>query len=180
MSSERAKADGARPGRLVKDLSGQRFGKLTVREWAGSAPNRQALWACDCECGNTSVVRGSQLQQGKTGSCGCVKREQWRRSMTHGQAGPTRRTSLYSRWLLMRRRCGNPRAADYPRYGGRGIRVCELWESSFEAFASHVGNPPGPGYSIDRINNDGNYEPGNVRWATASEQALNRRPRSKK
>lgn len=163
------------PHVLVKDMSGERFGKLTVLHWAGSTPNRQALWSCACDCGRTAIVRGVQLRTGRTTSCGCVKREQWRLSMTHGQAGPTRRTSLYNRWLLMRRRCGNPTAADFPRYGGRGIRVCAEWDASFESFAAYMGDPPGPGYSIDRIDNDGNYEPGNVRWATAREQRMNQR-----
>jgi len=162
---------------LVIDISGQRFGKLTVQEWAGRSTGRKALWNCLCDCGKTSTATGNQLRSGKTKSCGCLRAEEARSRMTHGQAGPTRRTSLYNRWILMRRRCNNPSAADYPRYGGRGIRVCAEWQKSFEAFAAYVGDPPGQGYSIDRINNDGNYEPGNVRWATASEQAFNRRPK---
>ena len=171
--------DGTQPHPLVKCLTGQRFGKLVVTGWAGTNARRCATWCASCDCGTEIVASGDMLRSGKTTSCGCVKRETWRQTMTHGQAGPNRRTSLYNRWLLMRRRCSDPKDKRYARYGGRGIRVCDEWQHSFEAFARDVGNPPVPGYSLDRINNDGNYEPGNVRWATASEQARNRGPRSK-
>lgn len=171
---------GAKPHPLVKDMTGMRFGKLVVLAWAGTAPNRQAIWQCQCDCGTKIVTRGGQLREGKTTSCGCVKREQWKKSVTHGQGGPNRITSLYMTWKGMKARCGNPRRPDYERYGGRGIRVCPEWEESFESFAAYMGERPGPEFSIDRIDNDGNYEPGNVRWATPSEQALNKRPRMRK
>lgn len=90
--------------------------------------------------------------------------------MKHGW----RNTPEYAAWIGMRRRCKNPERKDYPRYGGRGIRVCAEWDTSFGAFINDMGARPGPGYSIDRINHDGHYEPGNVRWATAQQQTENR------
>ncbi|UOR02035.1 hypothetical protein MUN77_01505 [Leucobacter allii] len=174
-TAEAITANGSCPHPLVKDMTGERFGRLHVLKWVGTAPNRQAIWLCKCDCGNETSVKGSQLRQGKTSSCGCVKREVWKNSITHGQGGPTRITSLYRTWKGMKSRCTNPNRPDYSRYGGRGIEVCDRWLHSFEAFASDVGEKPGPGYSIDRIDNDGNYEPGNVRWATASEQRRNQR-----
>lgn len=168
-------ANGTKPHPLVKDLTDQRFGMLTVLSWAGTAKNRQALWLCSCDCGNETTVRGSDLVRHRTISCGCFRETDIGiRSTTHGQAGKNR-TSMYTRWLMMKRRCYHEGAADYPRYGGRGIRVCDEWRHDFQAFADYMGEPPGPGYSMDRINNDGNYEPGNVRWATAHQQRMNQR-----
>jgi hypothetical protein len=155
-------------------LVGQRFGLLTVLARVGSAKNR-VLWQCACDCGRTDIVtNGNLLQRGKKKSCGCAIGEMISAAKrTHGQKGSGGPTQVYRAWLGIKQRCLNPRYPDWHNYGGRGITVCERWADSFEAFYADVGDPPGPDLSIDRINNDGNYEPGNVRWATRSEQNKN-------
>jgi len=160
-------------GKPVRQLVGERFGLLLVVEPAGFAKGR-ALWRCVCDCGATDVIAvGNALQQGKKGSCGCdVKARIGAAHRTHGQAGG-KRTSAYERWKSMKARCGNPNNAAWHNYGGRGIEVCERWTNSFEAYYADIGDPPEPGLSLDRINNDGNYELGNVRWATQSQQTKN-------
>jgi len=118
----------------------------------------------------------SRLNDGWTKSCGCLQSEtralNGKRNLRHGRI----KTSEYYAWADMKSRCLYPKDWRYPEWGGRGITICQNWIDSFEAFFNDMGLRPGPGYSLDRINNDGNYEPSNCRWATAKEQASNRRP----
>jgi hypothetical protein len=168
----------------VADLSGKRFGRLTVvRRIPGSAPGAgsrvRARWLCRCECGGSIKTRTNNLTVGDTKSCGCLLAEvqatNGYRNVKHGGSG----TLAYWAWWAMIKRCHNPNSKSFKHYGARGIRVCSRWRSSFEDFIKDVGPRP-PGRTLDRINNDGDYEPGNVRWATAREQVLNSRPRTRR
>ena len=154
-------------------MTGQRFGRLTVVE---RVPSRaEAHWRCLCDCGNTSVLRGSILRDGQVRSCGCYLRDRLRRVNTvHGQAVRGHMTPTYNSWMQMRRRCRDPKHGQWANYGGRGITVCDRWRDSFANFLADMGERP-DGTSIDRIDNDGNYEPGNCRWATPLEQSHNKR-----
>lgn len=146
------------------DHTGERFGRLVVLGRAGTSPDKQKTWLCQCDCGNTSIVRGGHLRTGSTSSCGCLVTK-------HGMY----RSREYATWRSMVQRCTNPKDTNYPHYGARGISVCNRWRESFEAFLADVGARPA-GMSLDRFPDmNGNYEPGNVRWATAAEQAHNRR-----
>lgn len=130
------------------------------------------LWRVVCDCGNEAAVPGRTLASRTSRSCGCLNRERLHEAHTkHGMAN----SPIYKIWTGMRQRCDNPDRREYPDYGGRGIRVCERWED-FANFYADMGDRPGPKYSLDRIDVDGNYEPGNVRWATRSEQNSNKRP----
>jgi hypothetical protein len=149
------------------ELSGRRFGRLVVRAYAGAK-----RWDCVCDCGSHTVVWGGHLRRGETKSCGCLHRELAKACATkHGMYG----TREYRSWQGMKQRCCNPEHVAYESYGGRGITVCEEWRLSFEAFFADMLERP-PGTSLDRINNDGNYEPGNCCWSDAKQQAENRRP----
>jgi hypothetical protein len=143
----------------LKDMAGLRFGRLTVLHRAGDGlPVR---WLSRCDCGIEKVVAGSKLRSGNTQSCGCLQQEmRILRNTRHGLS----RTRTHNIWLAMRRRCSRPDQPNYKWYGGRGIRVCDRWQS-FANFLADMGECP-EGYELDRINGDGNYEPGNCRWVT--------------
>ena len=158
-----------------KDLIGMKFGRLTVLE---RAPNkgRQARWLCQCECGKKCVVPTARLNNGNTQSCGCLRLERMKanHATTHKMAG----TKIYKSWCDLKRRCTCPTDPHYERWGGRGIKIYEPWFNDFQAFYDYVSKLPHygeEGYTLDRINNDGNYEPGNLRWADADTQCRNKR-----
>lgn len=163
----------------IADRTGQRFGRLVAVERVGKTARRQSLWRCQCDCGNTHIVETTKLANGNTKSCGC-HRVDFARGLPHGQAlthGHSTRTAgkspEYFVWQGMKDRCSRKASNSYRRYGGRGIVVCDLWKSSFEAFLADMGPRPTLQHTLDRINNDGNYEPGNCRWATPKVQARN-------
>lgn len=163
------------------DISGKRFGRLVAVDRAprGDRKSRRAMWNCECDCGAICVVGADQLKSGHTMSCGCLKIEVTKKMHTkHGAASGYGVTPEYQAWLNMRARCGGGQPASWKNYGGRGISVCREWEGDFEAFFAHVGPRPAPGYELDRIDNNGDYEPGNVRWVTKEENNKNRRTRA--
>jgi hypothetical protein len=154
------------PARLR--LRGRRFGRLTVVRFSHS--DLSTRWICRCDCGTIIVASANHLIPGQVKSCGCLYRDTRVGSpIRHGMSG----TSEHRIWKTMRQRCENPRSSRFKDYGGRGIRVCARWRK-FENFFADMGRRP-PGRSIDRIDNDGNYEPKNCRWATAMQQRHNRR-----
>lgn len=149
----------------LQDMTGMTIGKLTVVGRAANDRHGRACWACLCGCGNSVTVGGFNLRSGNTKSCGCE------------QGGPVHRmigSKEHVAWVNMKQRCLNPNNPRYSSYGGRGITVCPEW-MEFEAFYADMGDCPAANLSIDRINNDKGYEPGNCRWATASEQQRNKR-----
>ncbi len=157
-------------------MIGNRYGRLVV---TGAAPTRRigaiqnphAFFHVICDCGNTNTVRATYLRTGRTVSCGCIRNEATSvRRRTHGDS----RSSEYNTWCTMIQRCENPNSTKYPDYGGRGIKVCKRWRTSYANFLEDMGRRP-PRQSIDRQNVNGNYTPSNCRWATAKEQRANQR-----
>lgn len=150
------------------DVTGQRFGRLTVLGRSDRKSSAGALWACVCDCGGETVTTSLRLRKGHTTSCGCVKRSKISTAkLIHGYA--QKRDGTYRSWKEMRQRCNNSNNHKWKWYGGRGITVCERW-SDFTLFLADMGQRP-VGTSIDRIDSDGNYEPSNCRWATPKQQA---------
>jgi hypothetical protein len=156
----------------IKSKIGDVFHRLTIIDTAEAFKRSGTRFLCRCECGNERVVKQSHLRAETIKSCGCLISEiTAKRNASHGKS----KTRIYNIWASMKARCFNPKKDKYKYYGGRGVTVCERWRNSFENFLADMGEPPSARHSIDRINNDGNYEPSNCRWATPLEQAHNKR-----
>lgn len=153
------------------DLSGLHFGKLTIL-YETDSDNHRTYWLCKCECGKQKIIWASNLVNGHTKSCGCLKNIGWNKKHGHALNG---KSKTYNSWASMIQRCTNKNNAEYKHYGARGILVCSRWLNSFEDFLQDMGKHPGHNLSLGRINNEGNYEPGNVEWQTNHQQSRNKR-----
>jgi hypothetical protein len=159
-------------GRPAIDILGHRFGKLRVLSCKGLV-GKEMTWLCICDCGTEKVLTGSNLRSGKTNSCGCLQKEPENNpAFLHGQCRRLSITKEYRAYASAKARCTNSKHASFPAYGGRGIKFLF---NTFEEFINEIGLAPSPQHSVDRIETNGNYEMGNVRWATKKQQTENRR-----
>lgn len=159
----------------AEDLTGRRFKRLTVSHRVENK-GYKARWFCDCDCGGQVTVIAEHLKSGHTGSCGCLC-DDTRARVRHGHSRIGRQTPEHRAWCNMKQRCFYENSRSFEYYGMRGITVCERWRDSFENFFADMGPRPSSKHSVDRWpDNDGDYAPGNARWATKAQQLANRRP----
>jgi hypothetical protein len=160
-----------------ENLVGRTFGRLTVlnecetRMIGKTIKRSRVFWKCQCKCGTSVFVESSHLKVGDTNSCGCIRKELGYARRKHGRS----HTIEHNTWQRMKQRCYNPNDRRFASYGGRGITVCDRWKNSFDHFLQDMGNSPSPRHSLDRLDNNGHYEPANCRWATNTEQCRNTR-----
>ena len=152
------------------DLTGKRFGRLTVLSRAENSKDDKAKWLCRCDCGNTCIVYGISLRRGHTHSCGCLRGDRNKERSTHGMS----KTRLYGVWNNMKRRCCDPTTKSFKDYGGKGIKVCDEWLEPEPFFDWAKASGYAEGLTIERIDVNGNYEPSNCKWITKAEQAWNK------
>ncbi len=176
------------------DLTGQRFGRLLVIELA-DRKNGCRYWRCLCDCGREHLVSASNLRWKGVTSCGCARSDASRitadgnikhgetsvrqRRLVFGECIGRKQSPEYAAWHSAIDRCHNPRSGQWRNYGGRGIKMCDLWRTDFAAFLAYLGRRPSSQHSLGRIDNNRGYEPGNVRWETRSQQSYNRRPQDR-
>lgn len=150
-----------------KNLTNRRFGRLLVISYQGRI-GENAHWECLCDCGNIRICTSGNLSRGNSKSCGCLRKD-----LIQQESLNTQESAEYRSWCNAKTRCTNPNARNWHRYGGRGITMCQEWINSFSSFLQYLGPKPSEKHSLDRIDNNKGYEPGNVRWATPKQQARN-------
>ncbi len=162
---------------IANQLAGKRFTRLLVIKRIGTTKHGFVLWKCICDCGAKVETTTGELMNGGSKSCGCLRRDRIAKlKYKHGHARSGKQSPTYQSWMAMHLRCTNPNSNNWENYGGRGIKICERWqgEHGFENFLADMGERP-DGLTIDRIEVNGNYEPGNCKWATRAEQRKNQR-----
>lgn len=160
----------------ILDLTGERYERLVVIKKVGVSKDGQKTYLCKCDCGNVKIIKSGNLRSGKTKSCGCYNSDKVKMRNKHNSKHGGCGSRLYSIWIDMRARCKYEKAINWHLYGGRGIKVCKDWDNDFESFRKWaLSNGYESGLQLDRVDNDGNYEPDNCKWSSRSEQGNNRR-----